>query len=304
MPMMRQRLEGLLVAIATRFAPQVAPQNWRQYGDLAMPLSEYAGVLAKHDLLIMMGDIEAGNPDESIKMWVDSYVELYKALALSLFPSLVWVKAFYADHEQPSVVVIQGTAAPVIEVLANYVTPFVAVRRGQNVQEIELIGLMDMILDYLEARDLASEEYWQLRNEGVRLLQRIITAPVGQRLLTGPASKLEHLVESTSSTGGVIPDELLFLDDEAATSSMFQTTQPPAATEHPKPPDLPPEIDRVPEQPQKNEPASPPPESTPEPATEPDSEPLPANPVIKRRGSGNSGSLPPIPLPPDKRRGE
>jgi hypothetical protein len=49
---------------------------------------------------------------------------------------------------------------------------------------VELLGLMDTLLDELEAGDLAREEYKELRTDGVAVLKDMLRAPVQQLLLT------------------------------------------------------------------------------------------------------------------------
>lgn len=187
---MNERLERALIAVARRSAPPLVPSSWRQPGDYPRPLSELAGALAANNVLVLIGDLApelAHQAAVHFKDWADAYVQLYTQLCETLFPSFTQVNAYYADQEWPPVVVIYGAATPVIVVLAEYVAPYVVARQRQTPSDVEIRGLIDTILDELEADDLPRDEYRRLRDECVGILKQLLATQVRQLPLTPSA---------------------------------------------------------------------------------------------------------------------
>lgn len=187
---MNERLERALIAVARRSAPVLVPSNWRQPGDYPHTLSELAGALAANNVLVLIGDLAPELTHQSavhFKDWADGYVLLYSNLCEVLFPSFTQVNAYYADQEWPPVVVVYGAATPVIVALGEYVAPYVVARQRQTPSEVEMRGLMDTVLDELEAGDLPRDQYRQLRDEGVALLKQLLATQVYQFPLTPSA---------------------------------------------------------------------------------------------------------------------
>jgi hypothetical protein len=72
-----------------------------------------------------------------------------------------------------------------MHVLAGFAAPYIAQRQSlPTVSEVELLGLMDTILDELEATDLPREEYKMLRTDGAGILKDMLRSPVRQLALT------------------------------------------------------------------------------------------------------------------------
>ncbi len=187
---MDERLERVLTRLAAQHAPQ-ALQMWDRRGDYAQRLPRLARLLANYNLLVIMADfpqsLRAADQDPAalIQSWADAYGEFYTLLARSLFPSFTRVHASYADAHWPVIVSIYGEAAPVICVLAGYVSPFVVYRQLQaTVSEVELIGLMEVILDELEAANLPRDASKRLVAEGAGILKRLLLMPVRQLPVT------------------------------------------------------------------------------------------------------------------------
>lgn len=190
---MNERLERALITIARRSAPSLIPPGWQQPGDYGRPLSELAGALAAHNVLVIIGDLPpelAHQAAVHFKDWADCYVQFYTRLCQTLFPSFTQINAYYADQEWPPVVVLYGAATPLIVVLAEYVAPFVAARQERPASDVELRGLLDTILDELEAGDLPRDEYRRLLDEGVGVLKQLLAAQVRQLPLTPPAQAI------------------------------------------------------------------------------------------------------------------
>jgi hypothetical protein len=284
------RLERILITQARRSAPQLLEMG-------LMDAPALARQLASFNILILMGD--TGQPlDQSypqVQMWVDGYINLYDLLATNLFPSFTQISANYADAELPAIIIINGAATPVLEVIAGFVVPYVAQRQGRRgVSEAEIVGLMDEILDQLEAGDLSREEYRRLRAEGTQFLKDMLNAPVKQL----PLMRFDRpIIEE-------LPDE-----------PVIEATPPPTM---PPPPRLPETVkpDTQPQPAIKSAPPAPPkPDSFPERPTEPvkpvqPSEvkaetapsPPPANPVgLPPLDTSRRRRRPPVPdLPGDK----
>lgn len=184
------RLETILVRLAQRYAPTIAPLNWQNPGDYQGKLTDFATSLAGHNVLVMACVVPPDHSADSsiqITQWVEGFVRLYELLAGALFPSFMQISAHYADSDQPPVVYLLGSATPVLTTMAAYVTPYIASRQGrQLVTDFELMGLMDIILDELEAGDLPRDEYRRLRDDGIVFLRRLLGMNVRQLRITHP----------------------------------------------------------------------------------------------------------------------
>jgi|FLYN01.1.fsa_nt_gi hypothetical protein len=180
------RLEQILTKLAMRHAPELLRQLPAGKTERIPALARR---LASYNLLVLMGQVSqpVTSPDTIMRVqtWADGYIRLYSLLAHDLFPSFTHISAQYADDKLPVVIVIKGAATPIVHVLAGFVSPFIAQRQGQaTVSEVELLGLMDTILEELEASDLPREEYKHLRADGMAILKDMLRAPVRQLPLT------------------------------------------------------------------------------------------------------------------------
>jgi hypothetical protein len=272
------RLERNLIHVARKYAPALIPAGWQKPGDYPRPLPELARALATYNVLVMAGD--AGQA--SVKAWTDGYQSIYQALASALFPSFQRVSAFYLDQEQPLMVALYGEATPVMVSLAGFIVPYVVARQGTRPLEVELIGMVDMILEELEATDLPRDEYRRLRDSGAGLLRNLLDAGVRQLAVTPAARSIFD--EMTAPR----PDSPA--PSAAGVAKTAQAAPPPPADlpEPPMPPDLPEYI-------------PPPPTSVPQEAPEPvrrfdpDAVPIFFNPGQRT----NNPPAPPVPpLPP------
>lgn len=198
---MNERLERALITIARRSAPSLVPAGWQQAGDYARPLSELAGALAGHNVLVLIGDLPPELSHQAavhFKDWADCYIRLYTRICETLFPSFTQVNAYYADQEWPPVVVIYGAATPLIVAMAEYVAPFIAARKDKSPSDVELRGLIDTILDELEAGDLPRDDYRRLLEEGVSVLKGLLASQVRQLPLTPPATAIAGAETATA----------------------------------------------------------------------------------------------------------
>lgn len=225
------RLERSLVAVARRYAPALVA-GWQQPGDYKGMLDNLAGTLAGYSVLVMVGDPGAA----AVKAWTDSYLALYALLTETLFPSFARVSAFYVDQTPPMIVGIYGEATPVITALAGFVVPYVAARHGTRPPDVELFGMMDMILEALEATDLDRDEYRFLRERGAALLRGLLEGDVQQIPLTPPTRPIfDDLARrpATTSTSkreravGSPPPPPADLPEPPLPTSMPEERQPP-----------------------------------------------------------------------------
>jgi hypothetical protein len=188
---------------------------------------------------VLIGDLPpelAHQAAVHFKDWADSYVLLYTQLCEILFPSFTQVNAYYADQEWPPVVVVYGAATPVIVALGEYVAPYVVARQRQTPSDVEMRGLMDTILDELEADDLPRDQYRQLRDEGVALLRQLIATQVYQFPLTPSAISIEGgATVATPSPPTTLPPEPVpsvalppdTLPEDVPSAAKFQTGEVP-----------------------------------------------------------------------------
>ncbi|MBE2267862.1 MAG: hypothetical protein IAE80_06490 [Anaerolinea sp.] len=247
-----ERLEKGLIACARHYAPRLVPPDWQQTGDYRRPLPELAHLLGGYGVLVMVGDVPPSLAAQAAlhhREWVENYKGLYTLIAGVLFPTFRNVQAFYIDQTAaPPIVGLQGDAIPVIEMLAGYVTPFVAARQGvpgqNSAAEVELIGLMDMILEELEASDFPRETYKALRDNGAAYIRQILIGYTRQIALT-PALR-PVFGDSTQPTPPQVPPRLDAT--QGAPSFNTQTIAPPPPPIHSPtvlPPSVLPEEDRI-----------------------------------------------------------
>ncbi len=231
MSRLETRLDAALNRLARQYAPQAVPTNTP-----TRSLADLAATLAGHNLLVMIGTPPATDVEIAVNRWVQSYVNLYDLFTRRLFPSFTKVKAFYADAEQPPIVVVQGAATPVLIVLARYVAPYVAARQADAPSDLELFGLTDLLLEALEAGDLPRDEYRNLRDDGAAQLRRILASAVQQRPLAPPHSQLAATFTLASSDGFVL--------EAAEPKAPPPTSLPETPTESPFGPSIPVFFDR------------------------------------------------------------
>lgn len=189
------RLLNTLRAIFTRQLPdEAAPSQ----------LPMLAAALAAGGIAMLHGDTAPALYAQSgvvFNQWAEAVLALYARLSEVLFPSFNQASAFYADSEWPPLIGIQGQALPVIAVIAAYVLPFAAARAGTETTPLELLGVVDLILDALEAHDLQPESYRSLRAAGADALRLILEQPVRVVALAPPAAELANIVRAPNVPG-------------------------------------------------------------------------------------------------------
>ncbi len=246
---MDQRDENILVGIAEQLAPSLLPM-WDKRGTFDQRLPRLARGLASYNILILMADqpysLQSINQNvaQLIQAWANLYLELYKRICRDLFPSFSQVTVHPTDDRWPVIIYIRGTATPVIQRMAGFVSPYVVERQfSPTISEVELMGLMDLILDELEAGNLSREVYKQLRTDCIDLIKQILAAPVhqlavtdfdraifsdSQRLVPMPIIPPGTLPESAP---GLLPPLHLPLVRQADTQQLMTTDMMPTTTE-------------------------------------------------------------------------
>ncbi len=184
---MTARLERILTKLTQQHAPHLLPIAWGQGEDAATQVQKISRHLARHHILVLMAEItpEQMKAREMLIMeWIQEFARLYNLLAQTLFPSFKKISAQYTDDLMPPVVVINGQANAVVQVIAGYVVPYVALRQDQPVTDLELRGLAEIILEELEASDLGEEAYKMLRAGCVKIIRELLTIKARHIALT------------------------------------------------------------------------------------------------------------------------
>ena len=282
------RLENGLIAAARKFAPRLVPPEWHKPGDYLHPLPELAHALAGYGILVMTGDVPPELAQQAAlhyREWAENYKDFYNLLCPPLFPTFTAVQAFYIAADAPQIVGVQGAAIPVIEMMAGYVAPFVAARQGTTPSEAELVGLMDIILEELEAGDLPRDRYRSLRDHGAAMIRQIMSGYTRQFPLTPPLRPVFGAAQPTQPMPPDVPERLKPTQPPAPSHATQTIPQPPPPIE---PPTVLPEVDRVEE-------ITPPPTHLPgSPAFDPNSVPI-------FYDTGNRGKhRPPVPDLPEE----
>lgn len=191
------RLESALIAVARRYVPALVPPGWTTAGDYPFGLSNLARRLADQGALVIAAEVRAAVPDAALyyKDWAETYTRLYTRLCTTLFPSFMTISAAYVDQSEPPIAVIQGECAPVVAALGGYIAPYTATRTGTRPSEIEIRGVIDVMLDALEAGDLSRDEYVRLRDESAAIARRLLDLPLRQIVITPPARAIFGEIE-------------------------------------------------------------------------------------------------------------
>lgn len=233
---MDERIEGLLLKLAEEYAPELA-RRYDRSGALETRAMRLARSLANYGLLVIMGDQPYSlqkvgrSANRQIEQWVQGYAQMYHLLCRELFPSFNQIHARDTDNRWPVVIGIKGEAIPVIQRIAGFIAPYLAHRQlTPVVSEAELIGLMEVVLDELEAASLAPDTYRQLRVEGVGLLRAMLVADIRYLSLTDFDRTLftdsQRFVPARPSRPPVLPESAASRTDDTSPLSSTQSLNP------------------------------------------------------------------------------
>ena len=184
---MDDRIERALIAAARRYAPPLAPPGWTKPGDFRGSLPDLAGSLSGYGVLVLALQTPPGQSTLAAPIWVDALQTLYTSLTAALFPSSTTIQAFYADGEEPPIVLLHGASIPAMIALARYVLPYTAARFGAHPSDSECSALLDAALGWLEASDLARTDYLRLRTELLTEFHPLLDGGVRPRALATAA---------------------------------------------------------------------------------------------------------------------
>ncbi len=186
------RLQRILLKLTERNAPALIAWSRQQFAKGTDNWErELARRLASQNSLVVLvaGEFTASmqhNQKQHITAWVKGYQQFHRLLGRSLFPTTRRFHARYADDKMPPVVVLTADPTPIATVFSGYVLPYLAVRQSQQhlASELELHGLMDVIIDHLQADDLPRAAIDEMRRTGVRLLINMLNSKVRHLSLT------------------------------------------------------------------------------------------------------------------------
>lgn len=187
---MDERVEQILLSLVRQHAPNIL-QNWDQRGGYEQRVPRLARALADANILVLMADqppslaVIARDAQTLVQEWVNGYWKFYTRICREIFPSYIQLSAHTTDNQWPLVLYLRGEATPVIQRMAGYISPYIVERQfSPVVSEAELIGLMDIVLDELEAWNIPREAYKRLRGDGAAILQEMLGTAIQQLPLT------------------------------------------------------------------------------------------------------------------------
>lgn len=193
------RLERIVYKLAAQHAPHLIPSDWGEDAEPVERVARLARWLAADGVLVLVGEVPADARPEAqlhVGQWVEPYMRLHGLLVNALFPSFKKVDARYADDpdNNPVAVVLEGEATAVLAAFAGYVTPYVAARQSQgDASDVELYGVMNLLLEALEAGDLPRAAYDELRETGKGILRHLLHTTVRHISLTDFDSNMFNL---------------------------------------------------------------------------------------------------------------
>ncbi|MCB9451143.1 MAG: toll/interleukin-1 receptor domain-containing protein [Anaerolineaceae bacterium] len=187
MDMYEQRLEEFLLRLAKVHAPVVL-ESWPTLRTEPNALGLLARKLADFNILIITGEIiptsqyVAEDTPRHLETWVKAYGEIYKAFVGAVFPNYdPNITGHYTDSQWPVIIYLRGAITPVIQMMADYIVPYVAVRQTEHsILPFELVGLADTIVAALEGEDLNLKARTQLQNSCVKHLNILLNSPIRQ----------------------------------------------------------------------------------------------------------------------------
>lgn len=154
-------------------------------------LQVLADGLAKHGIVVMTGNMAQAEAEATVNKWVAAMGNLYNVLTDNLFLGLGTISATYADNQHPPVIVLEGEPAPVMQVLAGYVIPYVALKQHDKlISQAELRGIMSILVEELEGSNLPTVQINQMVAEGADILRHLLELPIQQVTLTSFARPL------------------------------------------------------------------------------------------------------------------
>ncbi len=178
---MDARIEGLLLQLAATHAPELARRYDRTAGTIEERTARLARGLANYGLLVILSDQPfslqkvSRSASQQIEQWAQGYAHMYQLLCRHLFPAFSYIYAMQTDSRWPILIALKGEAIPVIQRIAGYIAPYMALRQMVDVvPESELIGLMGLILDELEGKSLPPEVYQSVCTEACGLLRAML----------------------------------------------------------------------------------------------------------------------------------
>jgi hypothetical protein len=179
----------ILITLARRYAPHLAPRNWQRPGDLRIPLHQFARQLARSGVLVLYGDRLAQWSDEIpgvVQECAGLYVAFYRLLAMKLFPrvSSTWeIEAHYFSLKRSALVIFyRANVAVIVQAMAGYIVPYVTLRQADDqVSALEAEALMERMLQrLLEGEPIDRVTYAQLKTEGAHIIQEMLTMRLHQ----------------------------------------------------------------------------------------------------------------------------
>lgn len=177
----KDRLEQILTRFAQQHAPQILMRGWPGMDD---PKWRHAGLarrLAAYNILVLIGAPDTTSIHEAapaVQKWVNGYASFYNMLTQNIYPSLTTINAEYADGGMPVIIAMRGEASQVMEVMAGYLCPYVVKRQYRpTISDVEIKGLMDMMLDEAGGEKLSREQFKTLSRSGMDIIKKMLLNP-------------------------------------------------------------------------------------------------------------------------------
>lgn len=152
-----KQLEHILVTIARDYRLPLVPPNWQQPGDLRIPPHIMAERMLNYAAMIAIADRQ-GHSEDSLKNALGEFArlqgKLYEYLVVRLFStqSDKPLDVNYYEADDFLVLVLTASVAPVLEAMAQIITPFVIQHQRQPTPgPRDLRQLADRVLSTLYA---------------------------------------------------------------------------------------------------------------------------------------------------------
>lgn len=222
------RLETILKLLLQQKTGRLEPPA-RTFNDRVENLAYH---LASEGVIVLVGDLHPtlrADRNSHLRMWMNTYAELYYLLTFGLFDISDEPVAYLADNNYPIVVVFEAKTYIVVRVMTSLILPYVALRQSDGrASRAELRGMIDNILDELAATDLPPDKYQTIRTRGIDYLETLLKSDIQQVSLTNFSR--EFLIDSgltqTRVQHSPRPDSLPELPSQKPTTMAKPQAQP------------------------------------------------------------------------------
>lgn len=182
---MNDKITHILTQIAQENAPHVLHHVPTTGADRANRL---AHELVREGIMLLWSEFlpatNSQTQERLIAELVDRYARLYRVITDAFFAPLNAIEATYAEGHFSPFVVLKVACAPVLQMLAGYIAPYVALRQKRPLNVGEVRGMMDYILKDLVVNNAPQAVQERVIQDSMVFIGDLLALPLTHRCLT------------------------------------------------------------------------------------------------------------------------